>query len=155
MTEFLVSASESVLTFYVANLRQGFTTSMLSLTAILFTVQNFLLTGLYRDVYGKPRYRDYARRMEPDRHPLHRLEALASQMRVCTTGCLIAALTQLTLGFVPSGMASLVCIITVFVALLVFVRLYRTQIKVVRSWMEFLKWDADFEDRETNLKKVG
>lgn len=142
--DFLVLPDE----FYAKSLRGGFATALLSLTAVLFAVQNFLLTGLYRDVYSKARYRGYARRLEPNKNPLDRLRLLSRRMRACTTACLIAAVLQFTLGFVGTRWASLVCIASVVVAMWFFVSLYRTQGRVVDSWMAFLVWDADMEDEE-------
>lgn len=140
--------------FYAKHLRFGLFTGFLSLSGILFAIQNFLLTGLYQNVYGKKLYRSYARRMESGEHPLNRLKLLALKMRRCTTACLVASGCQFVVGLLPHWGAAVFCIALAAFAFIQFIRLYLTQRDVVDSWMEYLRWEADVEDNESNLPEV-
>ncbi|TWU22496.1 hypothetical protein Pla52o_35530 [Novipirellula galeiformis] len=138
--------------FYSKSLQGPLFTAFLTLAGLLFGIHNFLLINLQRDIYGKPRYRNFARKAEPHKHPLDRLENFSQRLRHCVITCFVTSLLQFTIGFANSGWVSLLCTLAAIAACASLIQMYCLQHKVISGWLDYLKYEADVEDAESETE---
>lgn len=118
MIDSLHPAVEEVAAFYAANLRLPFFTAFLTVGGFLLSLKAFILINMKEKLYDSHQYRERHERNaalaaanKAEAESLYApLQRLASLLFYAILVCLLASVSQITLGLVRHWAAALVCI---------------------------------------------
>jgi hypothetical protein len=140
-------------TTYIDALQTPLFAAFLTLAGILFAVHNALVVNLYRDIYAKKEYRDFARKIEPGRNPFERLVGFSQRVRLTIAMCFATAIVHCTIGFVGHWSTTLLALGVTLVTVIHLVRMFRLQSQVISAWLEFLKVESEKNEAESTASQ--
>ncbi|OWY71604.1 hypothetical protein B7486_07925 [cyanobacterium TDX16] len=131
--------------FYSQNLRASFFSGFLTLGSFLAAVNTFIVVNLKKELYDNPRYRDRVKKRKPLNKnityfaPLRRLSRFLLAVIIMS---ILTAVSQLTIGLIPSTKAAVFCIV---MAAITVVLLFCVLVSIglnLRSWFQFMEDEA-------------
>ena len=131
--------------FYAENMRTPLFTGFLTIGAFLLTLKTFIIIKLKEGLYDSEAYQkhlDVMRNLNPEISSYGPLSRLSEFLIYCVFSALITSVLQFSIGFIPTNLASAICISTaISTILVVFFALWQIK-NILDQWFKSLEEDA-------------
>jgi hypothetical protein len=129
--------------------------ALITLAGLLLAAHNVLVVNLHRDLYSDPEFREFNRQADKHRNPMDRLEGFSTRIRYCIWTCIIASVSQFTVGFIPHGYGATISTGLAVFAALFLVYIFTLQNQVITAWLSHLRVKADKEDERLAIERAN